>query len=221
MLASFDLKPARVGGSGLTHARVTPSVPATTSTTTKTRHSAQLVALWAPRHDEDSIAAESSHVVRCFVRRVQLAVDQVCKPALDDLQLLLRDDASNEPHGREALGDGPQNASSPAFGLPASVWFALRRDGLVLPSHAAHAPAAASDAGDVLPTTTSSRLPSHASFGGPWADLWSEPLAASSLHRTLSSAFFPPVPGSVHLPDVQQGLLPAELPPNPQPLSHW
>lgn len=45
-------------------------------------------------------------------------------------------------------------------------------------------------------------------------------MATPPLHLAVVSSIVPPVAGPVHLPDVQQGLLAAELAPHPQPLAH-
>lgn len=47
-----------------------------------------------------------------------------------------------------------------------------------------------------------------------------QPLATPSLHLAFFGGFFPAVTGSLHLPDVQQGLFQTELATNSQPLSH-
>lgn len=68
--------------------------------------------------------------------------------------------------------------------------------------------------------TNETGLSANASVSGPCAYIWSKPLAASPLHRTVSSSILPPVSGPLHLPNMQQGILPTELAPHSQPLPH-
>lgn len=63
-------------------------------------------------------------------------------------------------------------------------------------------------------------LPSHARVDAPWPQRRRQPLAAPPLHRSLGGGVVSPVPGPLHLPDVQQGVLAAQLAPDPQPLAH-
>lgn len=50
--------------------------------------------------------------------------------------------------------------------------------------------------------------------------VWLEPLATPPLHLALFSGIFPPVTGSLYLPDLQQGLLQAQFITHSQPLSY-
>jgi len=45
-------------------------------------------------------------------------------------------------------------------------------------------------------------------------------MATPPLHLSLFGGFLPPVPGPIHLPDLQQGFLSTQLTENPQPLAH-
>lgn len=62
-------------------------------------------------------------------------------------------------------------------------------------------------------------IPSDAN-GCPHAIVWSQPLAAPPLHLAILRGLVPSVTGPLHLPDVQQGLLPPQLAAHPQPLTH-
>ena len=68
--------------------------------------------------------------------------------------------------------------------------------------------------------TLTAELPLHATDGNSAPITGSQPLAAPSLHLAIVRCLLPAVAGALHLPDMQQGFLAAELPAYPQPLAH-
>ena len=187
-------------------------------------HPTKLGTLCEPGRLAGSAATLATHVLGCLVRRVQLAVDEIGQPDVQHIKLLLRVDTTTGPYGprgeAHVLGS-PRPC--PDFGLPARLHIHLHepaRHGLLLSSHAAHSAASESDLGSLLPAASPSGVPSLARTGDDPARLRHQPLAAPPLYLPVDGRFFPSVPGSLHLPDVQQGLLSAQFPADSQPLPH-